>query len=59
MSLENKLIYLLLYFLLTTEIFSQEKSIISENENIINLYLTKSIYNMSTFNPYKKILPGF
>ena len=54
MNLVNKLIRLLFYFLLVTEVFPQGQFYISTNGNINNSFLTRSIYNISTFTPLKK-----
>ncbi|OGU27607.1 MAG: hypothetical protein A2057_16050 [Ignavibacteria bacterium GWA2_35_9] len=54
MNLVNKLICLLFYCLLVTEVFPQGQSYISINGNINNSSLTRSIYNISAFTPLKK-----
>ncbi len=54
MNLVNKLVCLLFYCLLVTEIFSQEYSYILRNENIKNSSITWSAYDLSKFTPIKK-----
>jgi len=50
----NKLICLLFYCLLVTEVFPQTQSYISTNGNINNLFPIRNIYNISTFTPLKR-----
>jgi len=53
-SSANKLICLLFYYLLVTEVFPQGVSYMSINGNINNSFLTRSIYNISYSNPLIK-----
>lgn len=54
MTLVNKLICLLFYFLLVTEVFPQGQYYILTNGNISNSYLTRSIYKIPTITPLKQ-----
>ncbi len=54
MNLTNKLICLLSYYLLVTEVFPQGQSYTLINGDINNSFLSRSIYNISTFTPLKK-----
>ena len=52
--MKNYFLSALIFILLNPEIYPQKQSYITTNKNINKSLLTRSIYNITTFNPLKK-----